>query len=238
MRTNRGPSAAPSLWLACGVGWLLLAAGLAVVWHRVAERRFVRELEETAARGRKWFYWGVWVGPEETLGPEAVGPPRWGIVTDASNATYRNTRDFIVESVTGGCFKSDWAHFAAPGVAVAKGGPKNFGSTNHAWRIVADINGETAIEPSPVLWTKNLTITNIGQRLTRDAQGLPRELCDIPPFGRRGFIFITLDCRAHVLHGDQLRFDAFTNAFHFRHLEGPNAPGPEPGALTNRVLDP
>lgn len=230
--------ASARLWLACGVGWLLLAAGLAVAWHRVAERRFVRELEKTAARGREWFYWGVMYGPDETLGPEAVGPPRWGIVTDASNHTYRNTRDLIVQSITGGCFRADWAHFAAPGVPVAKGGPENFGSTNHAWRIVADLTAERAIGPSPALWSKNLTITNVGQQLTRDDQGLPRELCDIPPFGRGGFVFITQAGRAHVLYGDQLRFDAFTNAFHFRHLEGPNAPGPEPEALTNRVLDP
>ena len=230
--------ASARLWLACGVGWLVLAAGLAVAWHRVAERRFVRELEETAARGFKFYTRAIWgAGGDRIYGPGELGFPRWNTRTDAEKEEYRNVRDFIVQCVTGGHFVVDWAFFAAPGVPAARGGPENFGSTNHAWRIVTDI-GEPYPEESPVLWTKNLTITNIGQRLSRDAQGLPAQLAEIPPFGRKGFVFIVKGCRAHVLYGDQLRFDAFTNAFHFRHLEGPNAPGPEPEALTNRVLDP
>lgn len=157
-----------------------------------------------------------------------VGFPRYGATTVVTNNQFKNVADFFRYLVTGEVMAVNWSFFVAPGVPPATGAD-TFQGTNHAWRVVADVT-ESYPETAPVLWTKNLSLSTIGEPITPRPNGLPQKLEDMNPYATKGLVVIAKGASAVKLVKDDLKIMAFTNIFSRATLDGT--------VLTNRVLEP
>jgi len=157
-----------------------------------------------------------------------IGFPKYGTTTVVTNNQFKDTADFFRYLVTGEVMAVNWSFFTAPGIPPATGAD-TFTGTNHGWRMVADVT-ESYPETAPVLWTKNLSLSTIGEQITPRPNGIPNNLEDINPFGQKGLVVVAKGASAQKLIKDDLKIVAFTNIFIRATLDGT--------VLTNRVLVP
>ena len=157
-----------------------------------------------------------------------VGFPKYGATTVVTNNVFKDVADYLRYLVTGDVMQVSWVFFVAPGVPPATGAD-SFTGTNHAWRMVADVT-ESYPETAPVLWTKNLSMTTIGEVITPRQNGQPQKLEDIQPYAQKGLVIIAKGTSAQKLIKDDLKIVAFTNIFVRAMTDGT--------VLTNRVLVP
>lgn len=170
----------------------------------------------------------VQVGGESVYTARIVGFPKYSPTTVVTNNAFKNVADYFRYLVTGEVMAVNWAFFTGPGVPPATGAD-TFTGTNHAWRMVADVT-ESYPETAPVLWTKNLSLSTVGENITPRPNGLPQKLEDIQPFATKGLVIIAKGASAQKLVKDDLKILAFTNIFTRATLDG--------SILTNRVLEP
>lgn len=158
------------------------------------------------------------------------GWPKYNVTTVVSNDQYRNTSEFFLNMVTSGTLKVSFSAFAGPGVPAAQAATQ-FKSTNNAWRFVADIT-EAYPETAPCMWTKNLSLSTIGESMSPNAarDGIPNRVYDMPPFGYKCVVFVTKGGQSYMADKDNLHLKNFTNLFLRMATDGTT--------LTNRVLDP
>ncbi len=166
-----------------------------------------------------------------SLYTRSLSYPKYGATTVVSNNVFKDCADFFVNLVTSETLSVQGSFFAAPGVIPSdsvRGG--SFTGTNHAWRMVADVS-ESYPETAPILWTKNLSMSTIGEPMTpRPGTGLADKIEDMKPYGTKGFVVIYKGAAGMKLTGNDLKFVAFTNAFARGAIDG--------SILTNRVLAP
>jgi len=88
--------------------------------------------------------------------------------------------------------------FAAPGIKSYGGSDSAlFRAENNAHCIVLDLDPSRTPYLTPLIFTRNLTITNLSQDV-RSA------LSDEPPFGRRGVVLTALGGSGHILNEREL----------------------------------
>lgn len=201
-----------------------------LVLPQVNRALFRARLTATATNGRTIVQTIVGRETEGIYSTAGVGWPRYGVATVVTNNQFRNTAEFFVNLVTADIMQVNFAFFTAQGVLPATGAT-TFNHTNHAWRVVGDIT-DSFPDTAPAIWTKNLSMTTIGEVLTPNTtfRGIPNRVMDINPYGRRGVAFATKGAGAYSVYQDDLKLINFTNLFVRFSSEGV--------ALTNKVLDP
>ncbi|MBM4156203.1 MAG: type II secretion system protein [Lentisphaerae bacterium] len=170
----------------------------------------------------------VQVQSDSVYAARIVGFPKYGATTVVTNNAFKDTADYLRYLVTGEVMSVNWSFFVAPGVPPATGS-ETFSGTNHAWRMVSDVT-ESFPETAPVLWTKNLSLTTLGEQITPRPNQLPQKLEDMQPYAQKGLVIIAKGASAQKLIKDDLKIFAFTNIFVRASVDGT--------ALTNRVLVP
>lgn len=89
--------------------------------------------------------------------------PVFGTPLNPDTRTFPNSTDFFRWVVTTGVMNVEFSFFAAPGLVSAVGtNALNFTAANNAWCITSDV-GEGTLDGTPLLFTKNLRIDNLGQ---------------------------------------------------------------------------
>lgn len=159
----------------------------------------------------------------------AMGLPRYGESTVISNNQFKFTAEFFINLVTSGVLQVELAFFAPPGVVPAKG-ISTFEGTNHGWRVVGDVT-DGFPETAPVLFTKNLSLTTLGEQINALGDGLPDKVYDMQPFGLKAFVFANKTGGAKRLLGEDMLVSSFTNLFNRAATRGTTN-------LGNRVLEP
>jgi len=167
-------------------------------------------------------------GSDSAYTLRAYGLPLYGTTTVVSNNVFANTRDYFVYAVTQEIMAVNWNFFAGPGIVPAKDAA-GFTGTNHAWRLVGDVT-EGYPETAPVMFTKNLSLTTLGEQIIANASGTPDKIIEIPPFGTKGVVVITKGFSGIKMLSEDLKLAIFTNIFLRSTISGQT--------LTNRVLVP
>jgi prepilin-type N-terminal cleavage/methylation domain-containing protein len=93
------------------------------------------------------------VAPYPTKGASEGSP-------NISNMWFASSTDYLRWVVTGGVMNVSMSFFAAPGVVPASDST-NFAAANNAWCVVSGI-GEGTADGTPLLFTRNLNITTLG----------------------------------------------------------------------------
>ena len=160
----------------------------------------------------------------------ATAWPKYGTTTAPTANVFKTSSTFFQYMMTNGIMEVNPSFFAASGVEPAKD-PKQFLATNNAWCIVGDIS-DAYPETSPAVFTKNLTISTMGETLAGDSQrkGVVDKLMRTDPFQDKGFAFATKGSSSFLLMKDDLRITQFTNLFMRGDSNGQT--------LTNTVLRP
>jgi prepilin-type N-terminal cleavage/methylation domain-containing protein len=86
--------------------------------------------------------------------------PKSGTTPDMSNMVFATSTDYFKWVVTSGVMNVSFAFFAAPGVVPVQDST-NFAAANNAWCVVAGV-GESTADGTPLLFTRNLDITDLG----------------------------------------------------------------------------
>lgn len=167
-------------------------------------------------------------GADSAYTLRAYGLPAYGTTTVVSNNVFESTRDYFVYVVTQEIMSVNWSFFAGPGIVPAKD-VASFTGTNHAWRLVGDVT-ESYPETAPVMFSKNLSLTTLGEQITANASGHPDKVVEIPPFGTKGVVVVTKGFSAMKMLSEDLKLSVFTNIFLRSTISGT--------ILTNRVLIP
>ena len=184
--------------------------------------------KNTVKTGKRIIEAIVQVQSDSVYAARIVGFPKYGATTVVTNNVFKDTADYLRYLVTGEVMSVNWSFFVAPGVPPATGGD-TFSGTNHAWRMVADVT-ESFPETAPVLWTKNLSLTTLGEQITPRPNQIPQKLEDMQPYAQKGLVIVAKGASAQKLIKDDLKIFAFTNIFVRASVDGT--------VLTNRVLIP
>ena len=134
--------------------------------------------------------------------------------TKVESNEFANSTDFFQYMMTNEIMSVNPSFFAASGLTAATD-PTQFKDVNNAWCLVGDLV-DTYPENSPAIFTRNLTITTIGDKLTGDIQRknvVDKLDHDANPFKDKGFAFATKGSASFMLMKEDLRVEKFTNLF-------------------------
>jgi prepilin-type N-terminal cleavage/methylation domain-containing protein len=85
--------------------------------------------------------------------------PRSGAAVSETNMIFASSTDYFKWVVSNGVMNVSFSFFAAPGVVPAQNST-NFAAQNNAWCVSTGV-GESTADGTPLLFTRNLTITEI-----------------------------------------------------------------------------
>ena len=160
----------------------------------------------------------------------ATAWPKYGTTDSPTANVFKTSTTFFQYMMTNGIMEVNPSFFSASGVEPAKD-PTQFQATNNAWCIVGNIS-DSYPETSPAVFTKNLTISTMGEPMQGDSQrkGVVDKLERTDPFKDKGFAFATKGSSSFLLMKDDLRITQFTNLFMRVDSNGQ--------AITNDILRP
>lgn len=111
--------------------------------------------------------------------------PTYNTTTDISNRLFATSTDYFAWVVTSGVMNVDFSFFAGPNVVPASGtNAANFLPANNAWCIASGV-GESTVDGTPLLFTRNLDIDALDESLADLAAKLPE---DRTPFGNKAIV--------------------------------------------------
>ncbi len=208
---------------------------VAIVLPAITSALFRGRLTATTANGRSLIQ-SVFAKETETIyRTTESGWPKYGSPSKPEDNEFANSTDFFRAMVTNETMNVSFSFFSAPGIVPATG-PTDFKDVNNAWCIAADVI-DSYPETAAVLFTKNLgggstTFDSMDDSITADtaAKGVPNQLADVAPFGRKGLSFVTKGGSGFALFKDDLKTQNFTNLFIRVNTDG--------SSITNRVLRP
>ena len=130
------------------------------------------------------------------MSPEVVS----GAVTFTypSVSNYPTSTDYIKYIVANKLLNVDFSFFAGPGVTAAKGtDPTKFSAVNNAWKVTSGLT-ESDLATTPFWFTKNLTISKLGDPLALDAS-----------LSVKGLIVVSLGGSSTFIEPDSLNTNTF-----------------------------
>lgn len=116
-----------------------------------------------------------------------------------SVSAFRNSTDFFQHIMASGMMNVGPAFFAAPGSGLSTQPGAILSRKDNIWCIPLGINDATP-DGTPVLFTRNLAVTNLAQLKGRVVDTLD----DVPPFGKEGLVVIINGGTSHALQGREL----------------------------------
>ncbi len=155
-----------------------------------AEQKFQRDLRRTATQGQYIVHTIEALAGDRTPGRAW---PEFGMTT--TNGKFSSSTDYFRQVVN-----LPPPRFGAPGLPRTLT-PEHFSAANNAWCLVS--HASRLPPTAPVLFTRNLKVNALG---TLKGSVL-ENLSDDPPFGKKGFVFITRAGTAQVVSGEDLYQD-------------------------------
>jgi prepilin-type N-terminal cleavage/methylation domain-containing protein len=121
---------------------------------------------------------------------KAAPYPTYGASLDVTNRIFPTSTEYFRWVVTTGVMNVDFSFFSAPGVIPASGtNATTFTENNNAWCISSAV-GESTVDGTPLLFTRNLRVTFLNDSLTDINTAMPsmNGTVENSPFGNKAMV--------------------------------------------------
>ena len=169
-------------WLICGG----IAASLLILPIAIGDVQTMRQMTSTLVCGKS-FFTRLFCGGFDASWPVS--------------SEFQSSTSYITNVVSLGAIRrDDYSLFSAPNITSYHGtNAAVFRAENNAWCVVAGLSDE-ASDITPFLFTRNLNVSCLAELKGKVGD----QLCDGPPFGRKGVTVIFKGGAARILKPDLL----------------------------------